>query len=377
MAKKGLAGVPRRGSTKRPAAEESAFVPDVQPPESKRPRGGWQCRRCSAKPSDDCKWAAFDEAENATSDACMRCWRPFQAEYQKDGDWADVCDRQQNDEEYAQSYEVAAAVMSGERPLGFPQEEVTSDDAYFLDTKRAFVGVRRADYERITHGASGSHGFPETDCPNEFGQGFKGVVLENPEKPWIEYDLVHRQQVSRKEWKLSPSSLCRKEQPTSIMAAARSEHENDKFITRLRNCTATLSDVEVACGENGLLKKLFALRSGDDGEASGLNPSVGEAPLPSASMAMSPSQKKDWRPPMVAQPRPLAPSPMLNRSRSFGEAASVAGSDVRSLAGAGRSVQSSRRKASGTAADTQQDFQACLSKGYKFRRIDKLDRVQC
>ena len=156
---------------------------------------------CAAKPKDS-EWALLDVDGQPVGEACLRCWRPFQAEYQRDGTWEEVCDKCE-EEVYNNGYEKAAKNMAKEQPNGHDPSEVFAEDDYELETVRSFVAIPRGSYSTAADGANPSdHGFTESDCPDELGNGFKGLVIVNPLRPFVEYNLIHKMGVCKRDMKL-------------------------------------------------------------------------------------------------------------------------------------------------------------------------------
>ena len=104
---------PRRAATQRADGEDVPFIPNVVPHvEGAKPRGGWKCLRCGVSPSENTPWALHDESDSACGNACLRCWKPYRAEYQRYGTWDQVCGLCDEDEDYNPEYEQAAKVLS-------------------------------------------------------------------------------------------------------------------------------------------------------------------------------------------------------------------------------------------------------------------------
>ena len=132
---------------------DATFKPDVEPPPVTKARcQDLECRRCVAKPKDS-EWALLDDDGQPVGEACLRCWRPFQAEYQRDGTWEEVCDKCE-EEVYNNGYEKAANIMAKEQPIGHDPNEVFAEDDYELETVRSFVAIPRGSYSTAVDGGN-------------------------------------------------------------------------------------------------------------------------------------------------------------------------------------------------------------------------------
>ena len=162
------------------------FVPDVLPPPVKKSKGHpLVCRRCGEKPSD-VEWACVDDNSEAIGEACKRCWRPFQAEYQRDGSWEHVADMCAADETCGAGFDKAANIMAHESPLGHDPCEVCATSKEELWTMRSYVGIPRNLFSETAGSNPNDRGFTKLDCNDELGGAFKGVVIVNPAKPLVE-----------------------------------------------------------------------------------------------------------------------------------------------------------------------------------------------
>ena len=252
----------RRSGTK-PLHDSGAeeFSLAVQPPVSKKPRGGWACYKCGTTPDKD-TWAYYcPETGAAMFDACLKCWRPFRSDFQRDGDWHSVCERSREDEAFNNEFSTARAVLGEEAFLGVDPCEVTDSDAYEVHTVRSFIGIPRSDYSRMCGASPSVHGFTETDAPNEHGQPYKAILIQNPLRPWVEYNLVHKRGVSKDDKKLAQQHHCRVSQGNDALQRARHALEHDRFVTKLRNCSLTMENIEQACGRPNLLSTFVGLRA--------------------------------------------------------------------------------------------------------------------
>ena len=243
---------------------------------------------------------------------------------------------------YNATYEKAAMVLHGEAKLPVDPCEVEESEHYDLEATRSFIGIARSDFQRVTGFSPAAVGLGEVDCPNELGQNFKGIIVVNPMRPWVEYNLTHRQRVGSRQLKLPRERVCREGQGSEALQREREKKENDKFFTKLRNCTLTMEHIESVIEKPDLLSKFVALAAGQpSGSGIGAAPAfasphksgahgcqgLGPAGVP----AKSPSGASPSPPPL---PSPLRESrdPALLRGRPTSEnldAASVASSGSR------------------------------------------------
>jgi len=220
----------RRPAVKRDAEQlqaAPAFEPDILPPPAKVPRGGWKCLRCGSLASKEHEWARYDDTGEPIGESCSRCWAPFQSEFQRDGTWSEVCHMCSEDTGYNATYEKAAMVLHGEAKLPVDPCEVEESEHYDLEATRSFIGIARSDFQRVTGFSPAAVGLGDVDCPNELGQNFKGIIVVNPMRPWVEYNLTHRQRVGARQLKLPQERVCREGQGSEALQREREKKEND------------------------------------------------------------------------------------------------------------------------------------------------------
>ena len=83
-------------------------------------------------------------------------------------------------------------VCNGETYLPFGPVEVKEGESYIVDATRSFIAVPRADFQTHFKCSPTEAGYPETDCVNELGQTFKGVLMVNPWQPYMRFDMSRR-----------------------------------------------------------------------------------------------------------------------------------------------------------------------------------------
>ena len=255
-------GPPRRPSSKRlkeTQGDHFAFTPDITPPPAKKPKGGWACLRCKRSPKE-VEWAYHDpETRDPEREACERCFAPFARDWQREGTWHEVNEKLVASAELDADYERGAATLVGEAPLPFDPVSVSEDSEYEVAVRRSFVGIPRADFVCACDHAPAQLGFQEQDLVNEVGATFKGVLIVNPFSPYVEYTMTHSQRVNKASNRLPKERLCRERQAEDLFSLSRASQDNDKFVTKLRNCQLTLAKIESACGGKDLLSKFWPM----------------------------------------------------------------------------------------------------------------------
>ena len=92
--------------------------------------------------------------------------------------------------------EMATNIIVDKLPAPFDQEEVEGTEGYTLTVTRPFVAIARSDFKSITGLDPSEAGITEADLKDETGAGFKGVLMQHPGKPWLEYNLSFRMGLS-------------------------------------------------------------------------------------------------------------------------------------------------------------------------------------
>ena len=90
----------------------------------------------------------------------------------------------------------------------------------------------------------------EVELPNEQGQNYRGVLLNHPAKPWIEYNLRYTMSFSSKKFLVRPATHIADDQPTIAFQGARKQRDTTTFFTKLRNCTLIAKELDAKIGSN-------------------------------------------------------------------------------------------------------------------------------
>lgn len=303
------------------AADGSGAVDaSIMPAPVKKPRGGvLACARCREELSPQ-NSAAVDHTGAVMGDACRKCWAAFACEFQRDADWHDVCNRCHEDRNYDEAFEMAAQVLAGERRSAHSPEEVKHSEGYEVAVTRSFIGVPRGDFSAAVGMTPSEAGYTEVDCPTETNATFKGVLLVNPLRPFIEFNLTYIKRAGMDEHVLPLDRSCRVGQGAAVLKQLGGQQQNDRFVTKLRNCTLTVDQVaeETKCPE--FSHRLFqGLAVSSSSSGSGTLPlAVAQVAVAQVAAAASPSHFK--RLPSAGMTTPPAKkhmSPLASESSSL------------------------------------------------------------
>ena len=231
----------------------SAFVEEdlsvLQPPTKRLKKTGTiACGRCKLPPSE-AEWAFFDDDGNAVGNACKSDWKAYVVGYKKDRTWEDHCDRCEADADYNDEVEIASNVAKGGGVQPWQQSSVTDGETYELVTTRSFVGLSRAEFTSVAGGCPSHHSIVETDMPNELNGNYKGVLMVNPLRPYVQYDLVHRRTIGKTRMVLEAKDEVRNGLAVELHADAKEARDKQAFMTKLRNCTLTAHELDENVGK--------------------------------------------------------------------------------------------------------------------------------
>ena len=254
----GAASDARRPATKpmAPISAKKNKTCDVDPgrrfpalvPKSSSSSTDVTCGRCGemAQPGG-VRWAFYDRKGKAEGSACNQCWRVFvQLDISDDDtlDWHEHCRRCFADGDFDLEQEEAAQILEHIKDASFPIHDVAEGDEFLVEIRRPFIALPRADFRKQTGKNPSEVNVAEQDLKNELGQTFKGVLLQHPNKPWLEYSLIHRLGVKSSKILLDHAKQCHKGTAEAVMNKGHAAFDNTGMVTKLRNCVLTRESLE-------------------------------------------------------------------------------------------------------------------------------------
>ena len=247
-------------------------------------------------------------------------------------EWDDFCSKCTDDPHYDEEVDQAANILEGEALPHFDTADVVGNDEFEVTVTRPFIGIPRSDFRALTGMDPSECSVTESDLKNELGQVFKGVLLQNPSRPWLEYSLTHKLGVRQSTNFLKNVTHCRQGADENVMDKQREIHNSTPFVTRLRNCTVTVQDLEKKVGRPFLsnLGPAFSQLQPVNTDGVGGSPSGTEVPSGSGPKGGGDGQQRLR--PKVTPFTPKQASKGRGRSRSPPRGG-VAAADLRSACG--------------------------------------------
>ena len=184
--------------------------------------------------------------------------------------WEEHCDKCDEDPVYNDEATIAAAVLADEVLAPWQQSEVVDESTFELVTTRSFIGIARSEFTSMVGHAPSEAQVTETDMPAESSAISKGVLVQNPMVPFVQYDLVHRRTIGKAKSLLQRSHDCRAEVASEVMQDARESRDKEAFFTKLRNCVLSVQELDKKLGNN-VFTTMFARLPGNSGGNTGSN----------------------------------------------------------------------------------------------------------
>ena len=228
----------KRAKTKAVASSATEALAFPDPPSL--PSGGRavKCSRCGGSP-DVLDWASLDSAGNPSCGCCKRCWSAYLLYYFSDQQsWEDWVTMLKDPQEEAKA-EMATSIIVDKLPAPFNIEEVTGNEGYCLTVTRPLVAIARSEFKEITGLDPSEAGITEADLKDETGSGFKGVLMQHPGKPWLEYNLSFSMGLKRDTLHLDRAQHGFQEAGETVFTAQHSQFDTGAIITKCRNCVLT------------------------------------------------------------------------------------------------------------------------------------------
>lgn len=299
-------------------ARASTSEPPIAPPSGsgpKRRKGDVVCSRCGAKPGDGVEWARVDATAAPEGGACAPCWKAFVRGWAHSEEWYDFCERLQDDGKASEQFDAAVKIVSGATPSFFPSE-VSQATRARVQIKRSLVGIPRSDFVDMTGRGPEEFKLQMQDLRDENGATFKGILVRNPFRPWVEYDLIHEKDLTNMELKMPRDFQVRQQQgDEQWQHLVDSRGSEDKLFQRLKGCSQTMSSVGAKIGVD-LMAAASDTYGWGNGKAKGRakGASDNDSSDDSDGKARAPLQVRGSDGPCLAKP-PLVQTPATKKRR--------------------------------------------------------------
>ena len=330
----GKAASSRPGKRKGPTDDAGACLGTLllQPPTTRVKAGAaLSCGRCKETPAK-ARWAFFDDAGACLGNACRRCWRPYVTGYLSLS-WEEHCDKCHSEAEYSDEVEIACAVVADDVVAPWPQSDISDESSFELVTTRSYIGLARSDFTTAAGNSPAELQVAEADLPSESSTVFKGVLMQNPMRPFVQYDVVHRRSLGKAKSLLRLGHDCRAGLAGEVLQEARDTRDKETFFTKLRNCTLTVQALDKKLGKP-TFSSLFAVEAGTSASSPGYSGSKasGGASANASAVADAGSAVSPAKPPPPHQAGSPGDAHGLFAGSSMSEAGSASGSVFRRLA---------------------------------------------
>ena len=197
--------------------------------------------------------------------ACMMCYVIWALCFQSRGSFTDVAKVYHENERVRADFDQAFETKHKGGRREFRPSEVSTGSSYNVQIIQHYVGLSRQEYMNLP--ASQGRG-PEvnghalTDLPNIDGGMFRGVLLQHPERPYTEYQLVHSTMVDNREYAMTQAEQLLPSQPNELFAWAKKQLKaRNKFVSKLQNCNLTVDAIDARTRE-----RVEALKLRPDGD---------------------------------------------------------------------------------------------------------------
>ena len=206
------------------------------------------CDRCQLVLTKD-NAKGLDDDGNPTEPACKQCWDTYLIAYQHHEDWEAMCDRFHRSAE--DNSEFDEAVRIGQKIVKAPwfPTEVVQGSGIELEVVRSIIGIPRADFIQMFGEAPEAKKVPLTDVPDENEKIHKAVLVRNPSRPFMEFNLKYKTALDKREYKLDPERHVLARQPGEIYQFVKAEQETEhKYLNKMKACSLTYSELQAKMG---------------------------------------------------------------------------------------------------------------------------------
>jgi len=171
-------------------------------------------------------------AKESVVPACATCWERYSKGFTPDGSFEEVAAKLGEDEELAQQWESAGHVQAGtEAPKWFPHE-VKQNKGVTVSVSRSMVGLTRQQLIEVLDGVAPEEvGIRLDNLKDPHGNVYKGLLLTNPARPYLEYTFTHQEGVFTSEKAMPDDVQMYEAQPEKTFGFKRSELESAKDVS--------------------------------------------------------------------------------------------------------------------------------------------------
>ena len=207
-----------------------------------------RCAICDQTPAQ-VKWAKYGpDGKTPTGMACLSHWTVYLRGWQLVVEFADWADMYENDKTCKAEVDKATQIVEGAAQPWFPHE-VSQDDEFAVTIKRSKVGISRGDFVNMFGKKPSEFGVTENDLVDERKRVYKGVLIDHPFQPWVEYEVAQTVRLTAKQLIMQQEKQVRENQPQATIDFKRDKNErSSKWMGKVRSCSVTIDDVIKATG---------------------------------------------------------------------------------------------------------------------------------
>jgi len=205
----------------------------------------------------------------AAGSACLRCWRPFVACWQKlDWSWVQICGKCAEDSEFESQYETTCSIAEGALHHGYDPQKVDETNDVGVEVSMKF-GLFTESQLPVQGLSAKQLGEQVVALPSPFGKGkVRGVLVKHPTEPWVEVKVFHRSNIALGTSHMQHGQHLLEEQGQVIADAQRGAWKKS-LPTCLRGNVQVPSMDDLQKRADGMLKGGVATLGDTDGNATG------------------------------------------------------------------------------------------------------------
>lgn len=183
------------GGKKRKGAPE----PDDSGSKRSRPAEmGSECLACGEALTKD-NWCKVN------SDSCNSCLMRWLRGFSMGGNFEAVCAKIADEtSDIAKQWSEAMQKESGSSSTELESKDIFEESGVEINVTRSLVGIPRADLIQVMGGATPEDaGIKLETLKNEQGETFRGLLVINPQRPWVEYEVKRKLSATQRLCKLA------------------------------------------------------------------------------------------------------------------------------------------------------------------------------
>ena len=227
---------------RRAAAEDAAAEPDSccgGESSTKRARQEKKCLDCGATDK-----ALFPPNMN---DACAAHWDRYLKDFTTYGTFGELCTAKANDAAIQQDWDEAGRVLAGKENVDGVPIEVSKSDEVRVSVSKSMVGPSKAQLTELLGQPPEKLGVKLQDLCDQHGVKYRGLLIPNPAKPYVEYKFTKDIVIGRSAHALVPDGQIYERHARVVFdylqKKTSDEQDVERVLTKMRTEPWTLSSL--------------------------------------------------------------------------------------------------------------------------------------